>query len=69
MQQQGLLSGMRRDTIMGYFEEKKERQNQYNTFTHFVAGFICGGVTLIAMFALGRLLFGSPECVINNGIC
>ncbi len=69
MEQQGLLSGMRRDTIMGYFEEKRKIQKQNDNFTHFVAGLIVGGIMMIGMFALGRLLFGSPECVISNGIC
>ena len=54
---------------MGYFEEKRKIQKQNDNFTHFVAGLLVGGIIMIGMFALGRLLFGGPECVLNNGIC
>ena len=68
MHQQGLLSGMKKEMIMGYFEEKRARQKQYDHFTHFVAGTIVGGLIMLGMIVIGRLVFGSPECVIN-GLC
>ncbi len=68
MPQQGLISGLKTDMVMGYFEEKEKKKERRSNLSWLMIGFILGGVTLMGMLALGRFLYGVPDCV-TYGIC
>jgi len=53
---------------MGYFEEKENKNKRKVNLTQFMIGYIFGALTLLGTLALGRFLYGTPDCIIN-GIC